>query len=185
MGAADVPLSRPALAGVSGEPTRLRAGKGDSRPGPLEPTRSSIRARDVRDQAGSRQHLVALRGARPSGARVPRCTWPGTNGKGSVTAMAHAALRAAGIRPAATPLRTWLIWPSDSSFTIARRDPAARVDCGRRLSCADRLRASGALTCIPRSSRPRQRRPSSISAVRASTWRSSKSDSAAASMPPT
>ena len=110
--------------------------------------RPSLRARDLRHQAGAREHLAALRGARPSRAQRSRSLHvAGTNGKGSVTAMAHAALRAAGHpRRRATPRRTCAISPSGSSSTIVRSTPR----CSSRRSttcstCADRLRAAGAL----------------------------------------
>jgi dihydrofolate synthase/folylpolyglutamate synthase len=74
----------------------------------------------------------------------------GTNGKGSVTAMTHAALRAAGIRAAryTSPHLSHLA----ERFVIGDRP----VDAGLLestvedvLRCADRLRASGALTVHP------------------------------------
>ena len=74
----------------------------------------------------------------------------GTNGKGSVTAMTHAALRAAGIRAAVIRPHTSATSPNDSSSTIG---PPIRTCSSRRSRtscvCADQLRASGVLSVHP------------------------------------
>ena len=74
----------------------------------------------------------------------------GTNGKGSVTAMAHAALRAAGVHAAryTSPHLTDL----SERFVIDDRpveSTALEAAVGDVLACADRLRASGALSVQP------------------------------------
>jgi dihydrofolate synthase/folylpolyglutamate synthase len=74
----------------------------------------------------------------------------GTNGKGSVTAMTHAALRAAGIRagrytsPHLRDLAERFVIHDRPVETALLESTVADV-----LSCADRLRASGALTVHP------------------------------------
>ncbi len=74
----------------------------------------------------------------------------GTNGKGSVTAMVHAALVAAGLRAArfTSPHLVHL----EERFVIGR-DPvsseALHLVAGDVLDCADRLRAAGELAALP------------------------------------
>jgi dihydrofolate synthase/folylpolyglutamate synthase len=74
----------------------------------------------------------------------------GTNGKGSVTAMTHAALRAAGIRagrytsPHLRDLAERFVIHDQPVETALLESIVADV-----LTCADRLRASGALTVHP------------------------------------
>lgn len=74
----------------------------------------------------------------------------GTNGKGSVTAMTHAALRAAGIR--AGRYTSPHLRDLAERFVIDDRPVDAALlesTVADVLSCADRLRASGALTVHP------------------------------------
>ncbi len=74
----------------------------------------------------------------------------GTNGKGSVTAMTHAALRAAGIR--AGRYTSPHLRDLAERFVIHDRPvetPLLESTVADVLSCADRLRASGALTVHP------------------------------------
>ena len=74
----------------------------------------------------------------------------GTNGKGSVTAMAHAALRAAGLRAAR--------YTSPHLGSLAERfvigdgpvdDASMHAAAEDVLNCADRLRAEGVLSVLP------------------------------------
>ena len=111
----------------------------------------------------------------------------GTNGKGSVTAMVDAALRAAGHRSGplhvAASRRSHRAvrrrWSADAE---RRAEPAVDTRARRRRSSCS---SAGASTCIRHSSRSRRRRPSNSSGAPRSRWPSAKSGSAAASTPPT
>ena len=90
---------------------------------------------NIRDQVRTREHPDAGRRAWPSRARLPTVHIAGTNGKGSVTAMVDAGLRAAGHRSA--------------RFTSPHL-----IDCTERFAIDDRPVAKDALVAAARSSRP-------------------------------
>ena len=97
--------------------------------------RPAFRARDVRHQARARQHLPAVRRARPSRADVhARSTSPAPTARGRSRRWPTPRWSPRAFAPPATSRLTWSIWPNGSSSATTPVDARRRCS-GRRMTC--------------------------------------------------